>query len=396
MDESVGPVVRPKGLVYLGDGLVALVARLYWSWLLAPCMATEETIMAVYNGSRLVCTARVTGYALDARGYNGILWVLARPPLVFAPLTRVENVEVKRGLVVAVLDARTCRLYRVVLPHAPMRALLLVTPNEAAYLAASYWGKEGPVTILTRLVFNGSSLVASGGARLEGVLPVNWLSLTLYKGFLLAVLEEPRGVRLYTVDPSSLEVRAELFIPRPREAVHAVKLIGGRLYIVTFRRMDPLFVVDVGGPVHPRLLGWRKGPGFDQILEPLGDGLVVGLGYKRSLLRLTVYRVAANYSLVPVDKRLFRAWGRALLAPWGYSLFTSSGELVAYPVVEGGSERVLVARIAANGTILDAKMLDGRRALVYNDTLVVVGRDSVTLYSLEGLREIASVPLTPG
>ncbi len=403
VNKSLEPRLRLRGLVSLGGGVVAVVSSVYWPWIpLSPSpLPSEETLIIVYNGSRASCIVRLPGHLLDARGYNATLWALIWNPVFHimplkAPLKAGRVPASPPGLLVAVVDASSCRVHRVAFRRLPFRALLLVEPGGRAYLLASYLTLHGPATLLVKLVYNGSRLAASRGVRLKGMLPRNWLAAIPYRGHLLVILEDVKGFNLYTIDPRGLRTEARLRVPRPREAVHAIRLIDGRLYIVTFRRIDPLFVIDVSDPLHPRLLGWRRGPGFDQILEPLGDGLVVGIGYERGHLRLTVYRVAGNYSLVPVDKRLFEAWGRLLLAPWGYRLFTSGYGIVAYPVVAEGSEKVLVARVASNGTILEARLLEGRRALVYHGELIIIGASKVTVYDARRLSRIAVIPLAPG
>ncbi len=63
------------------------------------------------------------------------------------------------------------------------------------------------------------------------------------------------------------------------ERIHAVRFIGDRAYVVTFRQVDPLYVVDLADPTAPALRGELKIPGFSSYLHPIGDGLLVGVGY---------------------------------------------------------------------------------------------------------------------
>ena len=62
------------------------------------------------------------------------------------------------------------------------------------------------------------------------------------------------------------------------ERIFAVRYIGDRAYVVTFRRVDPLYVVDLSDPTQPTVLGELKIPGFSSYLHPIGDGLLVGVG----------------------------------------------------------------------------------------------------------------------
>jgi len=62
------------------------------------------------------------------------------------------------------------------------------------------------------------------------------------------------------------------------ERIYAVRFIGDRGYVVTFRQVDPLYVVDLADPAHPRVRGELKIPGFSSYLHPVGDDLLVGIG----------------------------------------------------------------------------------------------------------------------
>ena len=64
----------------------------------------------------------------------------------------------------------------------------------------------------------------------------------------------------------------------PGETVRATRFDAGRAYVVTFRQIDPLFVVDLKEPAHPTISGHVEADGFSTYIEPLGDRLVtIGL-----------------------------------------------------------------------------------------------------------------------
>ena len=65
---------------------------------------------------------------------------------------------------------------------------------------------------------------------------------------------------------------------KPGEQVYGVRLIGDRGYVVTFRQIDPLYVLDLSNPLDPRALGELEVAGFSDWLFPLGDDLLLGVG----------------------------------------------------------------------------------------------------------------------
>lgn len=64
----------------------------------------------------------------------------------------------------------------------------------------------------------------------------------------------------------------------PGEQVYAVRMLGERGYVVTFRQVDPLYVLDLSNPADPKQVGELKVPGFSDYLFPMGDGLLFGVG----------------------------------------------------------------------------------------------------------------------
>jgi hypothetical protein len=62
------------------------------------------------------------------------------------------------------------------------------------------------------------------------------------------------------------------------EQLYAVRFMGTRGYVVTYRRVDPLFVLDLSVPEAPRLAGELKVPGYSAYLHPIDDVTLLGIG----------------------------------------------------------------------------------------------------------------------
>jgi hypothetical protein len=65
------------------------------------------------------------------------------------------------------------------------------------------------------------------------------------------------------------------------EQVYAVRFLGNRAYVVTFRRTDPLYVLDLADPADPKVTGELKTNGYSDYLLPVGPegaGLLLGVG----------------------------------------------------------------------------------------------------------------------
>jgi uncharacterized secreted protein with C-terminal beta-propeller domain len=62
------------------------------------------------------------------------------------------------------------------------------------------------------------------------------------------------------------------------ERVYAVRFAGDVGYVVTFRQIDPLYVVDLSAPAKPRVRGELELRGYSAYIHPLGGGLLLGVG----------------------------------------------------------------------------------------------------------------------
>lgn len=62
------------------------------------------------------------------------------------------------------------------------------------------------------------------------------------------------------------------------EQIYSARFMQDRAYLVTFKQVDPLFVVDLSSPTSPKVLGELKVPGFSSYLHPYDDNTLIGLG----------------------------------------------------------------------------------------------------------------------
>jgi len=61
------------------------------------------------------------------------------------------------------------------------------------------------------------------------------------------------------------------------EEIYASRFIGNKLYLVTFRQIDPFFVIDLSGS-DPVILGKLKIPGYSSYLHPYDENHIIAVG----------------------------------------------------------------------------------------------------------------------
>ncbi len=82
---------------------------------------------------------------------------------------------------------------------------------------------------------------------------------------------------LYVLD-SEMQTVGKLEDLAPGETIYSARFMGDKAYLVTFKDVDPFFVIDLSVPQSPTLLGKLKIPGYSDYLHPYDENYIIGLG----------------------------------------------------------------------------------------------------------------------
>jgi len=82
---------------------------------------------------------------------------------------------------------------------------------------------------------------------------------------------------IYVLD-MNLKIVGKLENIAPKEKIYSARFMGARCYLVTFKKVDPLFVISLEDPANPRILGKLKIPGYSDYLHPYGENILIGIG----------------------------------------------------------------------------------------------------------------------
>ncbi|MCK5726457.1 MAG: beta-propeller domain-containing protein [Thiotrichaceae bacterium] len=114
-----------------------------------------------------------------------------------------------------------------------------------------------------------------------------------------SLAEDPRKKALVTLDslPNRKYPKA---LGKPGEQLYGARLFDDYAYFVTFRRTDPLYVIDLRQPRHLKKVGELVIPGFSDYLHPLGDGLLLGVGSDTTVVNGRIKMKGAKISLFDI------------------------------------------------------------------------------------------------
>lgn len=90
--------------------------------------------------------------------------------------------------------------------------------------------------------------------------------------------ESESTVTTFEITGSALEEVGSVSGMGKGEQIHAVRFMGDVGYVVTFRQIDPLYVLDLSDPASPTVEGELKIPGYSAYLHPAGEGRLIGVG----------------------------------------------------------------------------------------------------------------------
>lgn len=131
------------------------------------------------------------------------------------------------------------------------------------------------------------------------------------------------------------------------EIIYSARFIGDRVYLVTFKQTDPLYVIDLADPFKPAVLGSIKIPGYSVYLHPGNqDGTrLIGLGrdakadeygdVKIGAIKLSLFDFSDLRSPKELDSYLIGDSSGDSIALYDHKafLFSADKNLLAIPAV---------------------------------------------------------------
>ncbi len=199
------------------------------------------------------------------------------------------------------------------------------------------------------------------------------------------------------------------------ERIYAVRFMGDRGYVVTFRQTDPLYTIDLSDPDAPRMTGELKINGYSAYLHPIDENHVLGVGQDATEMgqrfgaqvslfdvsdpaspkRIAQWSAPGTSSGVEWDHHAFLWWKPTrtavipLSAQWDRDV-RERGSAVALTVTESSIDN---PRTLTQGPGTDGRESTITRSLVIGDRLYTLSDDGLVSRSLERLDDGEWLPL---
>lgn len=164
------------------------------------------------------------------------------------------------------------------------------------YIAVPKFLEDGQVTEIHKIHVEGGLIKYEASGAVPGYV-LNQFSMDEYDGyFRIATTSHPAaGVRALIPaserEPPEISVHSNVYVLNgslsiigrieglaPGERIYSARFMGDRCYLVTFRKVDPLFVISLEDPTEPKILGKLKIPGYSNYLHPYDEDRLIGIG----------------------------------------------------------------------------------------------------------------------
>jgi len=304
--------------------------------------------------------------------------------------------------------------------------MYLTVPNTNMWIRPLESGEEvREETLIYRVRLDREKVVFEAQGNVSGY-ALNQFSMDEYNGFFRIATTSwwnQASVNRLSVLDMSLNIVGTLSNIAKGERIYSARFMGDRCYLVTFRQVDPFFVIDLSNPAEPKVLGYLKIPGFSGYLHPYDENHIIGIGKQDNNLKLSLFDVTDVAA--PTETAKFIVQGEwsdsAVLTDHKAFLFDKSKQLLALPVsinwvgvegdqyyIKGFWQGAYVFDLSlSNGFVLrgkvthleyDADLWDSRylvrRALYIENVFYTVSDMKVKMNSLEDFALIREIELS--
>jgi uncharacterized secreted protein with C-terminal beta-propeller domain len=301
------------------------------------------------------------------------------------------------------------------------------TSTESLYISTTRWDdavydkyvatrQEPPYTDIHAFTFSAdaSDLTYLASGRVVGTL-LNSYSMSEYEGVLRVATTsydydfgggQDNGVHILKVDGSTFaEIGAVNGLGRG-ETIQGVRFDGPRGYVVTFRQVDPLYVLDLSDPTAPELVGELKVPGYSTYLKPIDGDRVITVGMSGTETgqitgaQVSVFDVSDPSNPLQVATAEIAQWSEATSDPHAFLWWPETGqivvpkELVCEEFGGTGCESAVVLKLEGNTLTEQGRLFQWfpiRRAVIAQNQLVTVSAGGTMVNQLSDLAEIADI-----
>ncbi|MBD3330423.1 copper amine oxidase [Candidatus Peregrinibacteria bacterium] len=248
------------------DEMVYLVSNKYYYYYNPPIL--EDDVIPLYGDS-------ATGEVKPVTTCGDIRYIPGGIDKTYLIVSGIPTDDEKGAVTEEVVLGSSGEIY------ASRDNLYLAEYGSSWYYWDSAYNEE---TVVHKFSLDRSDIEYEGQGAVPGTI-LNQFSMDEYDGnFRIATTlgdvwssNPPATNNVYVLD-ENMDTVGLLEGLAPGESIYSVRFMGEKAYMVTFKKVDPLFVIDLSNPSSPSVLGKLKIPGYSDYLHPYDENHIIGFG----------------------------------------------------------------------------------------------------------------------
>jgi len=268
--------------------------------------------------------------------------------------------------------------------------------NEMSNRLSEFANQRGRELWRTAIVKIGTKEVKMGPVGEVAGEPLNQFSLDEYEGFLRVATTTGSSFGagksrndVYILD-ENLNVTGEILDLGLDERIYSVRFMGDTGYLVTFKQIDPFYVLDLADVKNPKVAGELKIPGFSSYLHPLTEELVLGVGQEDGRVKLSVFDVSNKNNPVEREKYLMDEYWSQVQSNHRAFLGDSQNQVFFLPA---GSSGYIFSYSDGLKLLKVVPEISAERAVFIGDNWYILGQEKLVVLNNSNWEETANLSL---
>lgn len=212
----------------------------------------------------------------------------------------------------------------------------------------------------------------------------SWFSVPMISG------ERQSANDVYILN-EDLEITGSITDLGLTEKIYSARFIQDKGYLVTFRQIDPFYVLDLSNPTNPQMKGELKIPGYSSYLHPINKDKILGIGKQGSQVKISLFDVESPENPFETDKYLLNEYWSDVLNTHHAFLLDKKHKIFFLPGSNSGyifsyeEDFLKLTRAVSN--------INAKRAIYIDDYLYIIGEDEIIVLDEIGWEEVNQLDL---
>jgi len=173
------------------------------------------------------------------------------------------------------------------------------------------------------------------------------------------------------------------------ERIYSARFVEDKGYLVTFRQIDPFYVLNLSNPKNPKKAGELKIPGFSSYLHPISKDKILGVGREDQKVKLSLFDVTNPENPVEADKYNMDEYWSSVTTTHHAFLIDDKHQVFFLPAGQSGyifsykNDKLVLQRVVSN--------ISAQRAIYIDDYLYVIGDSKIVVLDEQNWSEVNSL-----